>query len=29
VRASHRDRETFRAARKAAWGSAWEVTPEA
>ena len=29
VRASHRDREAFRAARKASWGSTWGFTPEA
>ena len=29
VRASRHDREAFRAARKASWGGAWGVTPEA
>jgi ribosomal protein RSM22 (predicted rRNA methylase) len=28
VRASRHDRETFRAARKASWGSAWGFTPD-
>jgi ribosomal protein RSM22 (predicted rRNA methylase) len=29
VRAPRSDRETFRAARKATWGAAWGITPEA